>query len=144
MLTLAAVRGPRALKAPLHPHIRYTHTHTHTHTHTLFLSTLSLWADPCVNTLKQLSVSLAGSCASVLYEISVDLPVGGAHRVDVDLAGKSAAAAVVVEAVSGAQVWKAGAYVPGVVGVTGAAVSADGSAVQVFLGGGEYKFEVLA
>ena len=55
--------------------------------------------------------------------------------------GPTPAAAVVTE--GGARVWAAGAFVPGVPGVPGGQLSADGSAAVFTVGSGSYAFEAL-
>lgn len=96
---------------------------------------------PCYDTLKHLAVKLSGpKCAAPpLFTVGATVPVGGAAKVRVPTmaAGSSA---VIRE--SGVVVWQAGAFVPGVPGIT--AASSNGDNVLFTVGSGSYSFVVFA
>ncbi len=98
--------------------------------------------DPCFDTVKSLAVSLNGpGCTVFKYTASATVPVGARAQVHVPVRGSgggSAASASVTE--GGATVWAAGAFVPGVPGVSAGAASADGSEVVFSVGSGVYDF----
>ena len=96
--------------------------------------------DPCVNTLKHLSVELAGDCAQIVLQVSATVPVGSVADV---LLKTGAAVSANVTVIEGRQrVYANGAYVPGVPGVTGAYATLDG--VHVAIGSGQYVLQVAA
>jgi len=95
--------------------------------------------DPCPNVTKHAIVALEGACADVLYSVAATVPVGARARVRVPTRGRGAAAATVEE--GGARVWAAGAFVPGVPGVSAAA--AVGDAIEFSVGSGAYDFVVM-
>ena len=99
--------------------------------------------DPCVNTLKQLAVSLAGNCLTVTYEISPTIPVGAQSTVMVNTNGKSPNAIIIYEGAPTERVpiWVNGTYVPGVSGITGASV-VSANQVAVTTGSGTFMFAV--
>ena len=89
-----------------------------------------------------LSIQLAGpNCASVAFTLAATVPVGAQASVVLPaMNGTDAASLVVIE--GGKTVWAAGAFVPGVPGITAASVSAQGVAFTV--GSGKYAFVSLA
>lgn len=99
--------------------------------------------DPCVNTLKQLAVSLAGNCLTVTYEISPTVPVGAQATVMVNTNGNNPNNIVIYEGppTNRVPIWVNGTYVPGVSGVTGATVI-NANQVGVMTGSGTYTFAV--
>jgi hypothetical protein len=95
--------------------------------------------DPCLNTRKSLTAALVGSCVAVVYSVDTTVPVGARALVRVPSRGIAPASIVVTE--GGQTVWAAGAFVPGVAGISGAAVTADG--IQFDCGSGTYSFQVV-
>ena len=99
--------------------------------------------DPCVNTAKTLAVSLAGQCGAPVgvrkFALQTTVPVGGTAQVIVPAWGPAASATITE---GGVKVWAAGAFVPGVAGVTAGAASADGKSVVFTVASGAYSFIV--
>ena len=93
--------------------------------------------DPCFDVPKHMIVALDGDCAATIFSVGATVPVGATATVRVPTRGH-AATAVVTE--GGAVAWRAGAYVPGVSGIAGAAAAGD--AVVFTVGSGTYAFEV--
>jgi hypothetical protein len=102
--------------------------------------------------LKEIAVLLDGPCdATILLRVSISVPVGASATAILPLgAGRAASSVSISEAASGAFVWAVGAFVPGTLGVMGAAVGPPGSApvgqasVVLSLLSGSYSFDVLA
>ncbi len=107
---------------------------------TLGVSDAAFGGDPCYDTAKVLAVALTGECRVFGYSARATVPTGARAEVHVPL-GPTPAAAVVTE--GGVRVWAAGAFVPGVPGVTGGQLSADGSEVILAVGSGSYAFEAM-
>ena len=108
--------------------------------------TATFGADPCWDTLKQLAVKVTcgggappPSSLTPVFEYSVVVPTGSTAQVVLPQFGSKAAT---VAETAGA-VWKAGAYVPGVSGVTGASVDTAGN-VAISTGSGAFTFTVYA
>lgn len=97
--------------------------------------------DPCVNTVKSLAVSLAGTCEMITYEVTATVPTAAVATVVVATGTTPPAQVTIYEGASRVPVWSNGSYVPGVVGVTGAEVM-DSSHVAVMTGGGTYTFAI--
>jgi hypothetical protein len=76
---------------------------------------------------------MIGNCGSIVYEMSVTVPVGATGTVLVPTLSIGAAAATIVESGSGQAipVWTKGAYAPGAPGVTGATAVTDASGASV-------------
>ena len=74
--------------------------------------------------------------SSVVVTVDVDVAANAIATTAVPVSGN--AAAVVITEAGGAAVWKAGSYVPGVAGVTGAAVVGD--VIEIQHGSGHYVF----
>lgn len=95
--------------------------------------------DPCLNVVKTLAVAVRGqNCAATRYTLSTTIPVNGVASVIVPTV-ISPATATITE--SGTPVWRAGAYVPGQTGITGATAGADNT-VTFTVGSGTYTFAV--
>ena len=104
----------------------------------------SLGGDPCFETIKQLAVKVTcqsgkPSAAKPVFAYTVSIPVGSTAAVVLPQFGSSAASI----AETRGSVWAAGAFVPGVAGVTGGSVDADGN-VALQVGSGDYTFTVSA
>jgi len=99
----------------------------------------TLFGDPCFDTVKKLDAAV--TCSAALpgaISITVTVPANAAARVRLPFAGALPAGLRVTE--SGAPVWAAGAFVPGVPGVVSASVGTDDLPVGV----STIDFEVLA
>jgi hypothetical protein len=97
--------------------------------------------DPCVNTVKSLAVSLAGTCELITYEVTATIPTAAVATVVVATGAVPPSQVTIYEGASRVPVWSNGSYVPGVVGVTGAEAM-DASHVAVMTGGGTYTFAI--
>lgn len=81
------------------------------------------------------------SALSCARQVSVSVPTGARATVSVPTFDTPPARAALTE--GGVALWVGGAFVPGAVpGVVAAAAAADGRAVQVWVGAGDYVFEV--
>jgi len=98
------------------------------------------FGDPCQNTVKILAVALTGTCSNLppMYSLSATVPGNGVATISVPLMSTTAAKAVITEGSS--IVWKNGAFVSGVSGVTGAKVAAN--AISFSVGSGSYSFQL--
>ena len=97
--------------------------------------------DPCPDVLKHLAVLMQGDCAEVKFALTTQIPLNSVSDVVVSTLGAGAANAVVYE--GNATVWAAGAYTPGVQGVTGAEATPDGKDVVVHTQSGRYAFKIV-
>jgi alpha-L-rhamnosidase len=95
------------------------------------------FGDPCFQVVKHFSAKLVGTCEQVVLQQTASFPANTAGTVLVAVA--SPATAVISE--SGTQVWVAGAFVPGVAGITGAKAVATG--VEFTVGSGQFQFQAL-
>ena len=109
---------------------------------TIPADTATFGPDPCFDTPKRLAVALSGSCATTLYHLDTTVPVGSTASVRVPTLTASPAVATITE--GGVTVWAAGAFVPGVPGLTSAAAGADGKSVVFAAGSGSYAFVAAA
>lgn len=106
-------------------------------------TTQTFGGDPCFDVTKRLAVKV--SCTEPshsglpVFEYSVVVPTGSIATVSLPQFGSKMATVAEANGV----VWKSGAYVPGVAGVTGASVDALESVV-VSVGSGSYTFTVFA
>lgn len=99
-------------------------------------------ADPCFDVVKRLLVVLEGPCGVPIYSVQATLPPNAAGTVRVPTLSKAPSAVTITE--GGATVWKAGAFVPGTPGVTGATADPTGANAVVFsVGSGAYAFAAL-
>ena len=94
--------------------------------------------DPCLDVVKRLAVALEGPCSGPSFQLQATVPAGATAVVRVPTPLASAAVTITE---GGAAVWRAGAFVPGVAGISGGAAVADGIAFAV--GSGAYSFAVL-
>ena len=95
--------------------------------------------DPCFKTHKSLLTALVGSCVSVVFSVDAAVPVGARALIRVPSRGVAPSSIVITE--GGQKVWANGAFVPGVAGISGAAVTADG--IQFDCGSGSFSFELI-
>ena len=110
------------------------------------VTTPTFGSDPCFDTPKQLAVKVsctasAPTKASPKFSYDVVIPTGTTAEVVLPQFGS--AVAEISEGTPGASVWKAGAYVPGVQGISGASVDKQGN-VAISVGSGSYAFTVSA
>jgi len=104
------------------------------------------FGDPCFDTVKHLDAQVTCSSGGVTVTISVSVPANARAQVRVPFNAARAGPSTVTVTESGAPVWAAGAYAPGVAGVTGAAPgpAADTPAgwftIDVEVGSGDYVF----
>jgi hypothetical protein len=94
----------------------------------------TVFGDPCFDVVKHLAIS--ASCESSSLSHSVTIPVGSSATVVIPLLNNPIGSI----SESGTVFWVNGAYVPGVTGITNAALSADKSSVNVSVGSGSYNF----
>ena len=99
--------------------------------------------DPCVNTLKSLSV-LMNSCDGPknlvrMMLLDATVPVGSKATVVIPTFGGAATASIME---GSENVWANGAFVPGVPGITSAVASSDGKTISFPVGSGVYSFQV--
>lgn len=98
--------------------------------------------DPCFDVVKRLLVVLEGPCGTPLYTTQATLPPNAVGTVRVPTLTIAPGSATITE--GGAAVWKAGAFVPGTPGVTGAVVDPSGANAVIFsVGSGVYDFATL-
>ncbi len=90
--------------------------------------------DPCLGTLKSLSLLLSGDCAAVVVQVSVTIPVGGRAGVRAHIFRGCGG-----DGHRGRRARVGRRYVPGVPGITGADAVAGG--VDVYAGSGAYVFQ---
>lgn len=79
-------------------------------------------------------------CADVMLQVTASVPVGSTASIHLRTGGRAVAGVIVTE--GGATVFRRGAFVPGVTGVTGARAALDGVVVDV--GSGRYVLQVVA
>lgn len=96
-----------------------------------------VFGDPCYDVVKHFNARLAGSCEQVVIQQAVTFPANTAGAIVVAVG--NASTATISE--SGTTVWVAGAYVPGVAGITGARAVTSG--VEFSVGSGEFLFHAL-
>ena len=98
--------------------------------------------DPCFGpTYHQNRLAVKVSCGQsrgTILKINVDVPGNAAGVTKVPLLGSAADAVTITE--GGADVWRGGAFVPGVEGVASARLGADSGVVEVSHGSGRYRF----
>lgn len=83
-------------------------------------------------------------CAVGAFTFDVTIPTNAAATVLVPYgAGANASTVTVTEGAAATPVWANGAYVPGVVGVSGAADNAAARAIAVRVGSGSYSFSLV-
>ena len=83
--------------------------------------------------------SIARANATTAVTLAATVPANA--RAEVRLPFPAAAAATLAATEGGATIYKNGAYVPGVVGISGAAVDAATSTLVIDAGSGTYAFE---
>ena len=110
---------------------------------TLWANASEFGGDPCLGVRKSLAVALLGPCSNAappapVFSLSVELPPNAVGTAAVPTPGDPAASTITE---GGVPVWRAGAYVPGVPGIAGAA--AESAAVVFSLGSGAFSFEVF-
>lgn len=106
----------------------------------------TVFGDPCYDVVKHLDAQVTCSSGGVAVTLAVTVPANAKATVRVPFSSAGAAPGTVTVTEGGAPVWAAGAYVPGVPGVTGASVgpAADTPVgqftIDVEVGSGDYAF----
>jgi hypothetical protein len=111
---------------------------------TLWANSSVFGGDPCLGVRKSLAVALLGACSNAapltpIFSLSVELPPNAVATAAVPTPGDAAGAATITE--GGVPVWRAGRFLPGVAGISGAAAASD--SVVFSIGSGSYAFEVF-
>lgn len=106
---------------------------------TVFVSD-TVFGDPCYGTVKHFS-AVAQCAAASAFLLTATVPANTGATVMLPYVTANASALVVTEGTT--VVFTGGGYVPGVAGITGAALDANASAIAVTVGSGTYAFAVM-
>jgi len=97
----------------------------------------SLFGDPCFNTVKSFAGQVLCDVEGIALEVTIPANARATVRMPLD-AARPFTGLTVTE--GGATVFAAGAFVPGVAGVTGAALHAADATLDLEVGSGDYGF----